>query len=271
METQDGLLETQFLAAARYLSSRTDLNLGNEIQLELYALFKTATAGPCVSDRPGFFDFRARAKWDAWAAKAGMSKPAAMRAYIALASDRAGWTDDVEIIEPDIRGSTSHSVGGGDEKHMAMAVSRLENPEAEVPDASKTIWDWAREGRIDKVLAMLAELNTSITSTDEQGMTLLHWAADRGHADLMRELLQRTTAVDVVDSAGQTPLHLAVIVEHEDVVKLLLRAGASIAVVDAEGETPWDCASPAMRLLLRPESAAESALNLDIDKDVHIM
>ncbi|KAJ3167281.1 acyl-CoA binding domain-containing protein 6 [Geranomyces variabilis] len=261
-ETQDGLLEAQFLASSRYLSSRTDLNLGNEVQLELYSLFKTATAGPCVSDRPGFFDFRARAKWDAWAAKAGMSKPEAMRAYVALASEKSGWTDDAEVVEPDLQSSIiTHSRDGSEEKHMAMAVSRLENPEEEVLDASKTIWDWAREGRTDKVLAMLAEPTASIASTDQQGMTLLHWAADRGHVELMQELLNRTTAVDVVDSAGQTPLHLAVIVEHEDVVKLLLRAGASIAVVDADGETPWDCASPAVRLLLRPEGAAESALN----------
>ena len=36
----------------------------NETLLELYALFKQATVGDINTDRPGFMDFKGRAKWD---------------------------------------------------------------------------------------------------------------------------------------------------------------------------------------------------------------
>lgn len=36
----------------------------NEVLLELYALFKQATVGDVNTDRPGFMDFKGRAKWD---------------------------------------------------------------------------------------------------------------------------------------------------------------------------------------------------------------
>jgi carboxylesterase len=58
--------------------------LGNDTMLELYALYKQATAGDASGDRPGMMDLRGRAKYDAWAKKKGMSKDAAMTAYCAL-------------------------------------------------------------------------------------------------------------------------------------------------------------------------------------------
>ncbi|HTL36385.1 MAG TPA: acyl-CoA-binding protein [Kofleriaceae bacterium] len=58
--------------------------LGNDTMLELYALYKQATAGDASGDRPGMMDLRGRAKYDAWAKKKGLSKDAAMTAYCAL-------------------------------------------------------------------------------------------------------------------------------------------------------------------------------------------
>jgi len=58
--------------------------LGNDTMLELYALYKQATAGDATGDRPGMLDLRGRAKYDAWAKRKGMTKDAAMTAYIAL-------------------------------------------------------------------------------------------------------------------------------------------------------------------------------------------
>jgi acyl-CoA-binding protein len=56
----------------------------NEELLDLYALFKQATDGDVTGDRPGGFDFKAIAKYDAWAGKKGKTKDAAMNGYIAL-------------------------------------------------------------------------------------------------------------------------------------------------------------------------------------------
>lgn len=56
----------------------------NEELLELYALYKQATDGDASGDRPGGFDFKAIAKFDAWAEKKGLSKEKAMQDYVAL-------------------------------------------------------------------------------------------------------------------------------------------------------------------------------------------
>jgi len=67
-------------AAARNLRTRPD----NDTLLELYSYFKQATEGDACGDRPGAFDFVARAKYDAWEARKGMKKDVAMRGYVKL-------------------------------------------------------------------------------------------------------------------------------------------------------------------------------------------
>lgn len=56
----------------------------NEELLELYALFKQATEGDVSGERPGGFDFKAIAKFDAWEELKGKSKEQAMKQYIDL-------------------------------------------------------------------------------------------------------------------------------------------------------------------------------------------
>ena len=56
----------------------------NEELLEIYALFKQATEGDVSGERPGGFDFKAIAKFDAWTAKKGKSKDQAMQEYVDL-------------------------------------------------------------------------------------------------------------------------------------------------------------------------------------------
>lgn len=76
-------LQAHFDAAAQAatnLPTRPD----NETMLQLYALFKQAKSGDVSGNRPGMFDMVGRAKYDAWAAKKGLSKEAAMQAYIDL-------------------------------------------------------------------------------------------------------------------------------------------------------------------------------------------
>jgi acyl-CoA-binding protein len=56
----------------------------NEDLLELYALYKQATAGDVSGSRPGMLDFKGRAKFDAWAKKKGTGKDAAMTSYVGV-------------------------------------------------------------------------------------------------------------------------------------------------------------------------------------------
>ena len=63
---------------------------GNEDLLELYALYKQATAGDVTGSRPGMMDFKGRAKFDAWTKTKGTGKEAAMSAYVAVVNRLTG-------------------------------------------------------------------------------------------------------------------------------------------------------------------------------------
>ena len=63
--------------------------LGNDVMLEMYALYKQATTGDVAGSRPGMLDIRGRAKYDAWAKIKGTTKDSAMEKYIALAGKLA--------------------------------------------------------------------------------------------------------------------------------------------------------------------------------------
>ena len=82
-------LEEQFSGAqerVNKLSRRPpDLQL-----LELYSLYKQATQGDASGKRPGGFDFKGRAKWDAWKQREGLSREEAMRQYVDLVARLEG-------------------------------------------------------------------------------------------------------------------------------------------------------------------------------------
>ena len=56
----------------------------NDVLLELYGLFKQATAGDVTGEKPGLFDFKGAAKYDAWEGHRGMTQDEAKQAYIDL-------------------------------------------------------------------------------------------------------------------------------------------------------------------------------------------
>jgi acyl-CoA-binding protein len=56
----------------------------NEELLQLYALYKQATEGDVSGERPGGFDFKAIAKFDAWEELKGKSSEQAKLEYIQL-------------------------------------------------------------------------------------------------------------------------------------------------------------------------------------------
>jgi len=62
----------------------------NTVLLQLYGLYKQATEGDVTGDRPGGFDFKAIAKYDAWTGLRGTSKDAARQQYVDLVTQLAG-------------------------------------------------------------------------------------------------------------------------------------------------------------------------------------
>lgn len=76
-------LQEQFEQAAKdvkELPERPD----NDILLQLYALYKQGSEGDVHGDKPGFFDFVAVAKYDAWAKLKGKPREEAQQDYIDL-------------------------------------------------------------------------------------------------------------------------------------------------------------------------------------------
>ena len=55
----------------------------NAEKLACYGLYKQVTVGDNTTPQPWAVQMEARAKWDAWASRKGMSKPDAIAAYIA--------------------------------------------------------------------------------------------------------------------------------------------------------------------------------------------
>lgn len=70
----------QAVADSKNLPERPD----NMTLLKIYALFKQGSQGDVEGERPGFTDFVARAKYDAWAELKGQTLEQAQQAYIDL-------------------------------------------------------------------------------------------------------------------------------------------------------------------------------------------
>ncbi|MFN8126018.1 MAG: acyl-CoA-binding protein [Candidatus Nanopelagicales bacterium] len=62
---------------------------GNEVKLNLYALYKQATVGDVQGKKPGFTDFVGKAKYEAWGKLKGMSSDAAKQQYVDLVAGLA--------------------------------------------------------------------------------------------------------------------------------------------------------------------------------------
>jgi acyl-CoA-binding protein len=76
-------LQTRFEQAkqdVQALSERPD----NDTLLRLYALYKQGSEGDVSGAKPGFFDFVATAKYEAWARLKGTTRDEARQKYVDL-------------------------------------------------------------------------------------------------------------------------------------------------------------------------------------------
>ena len=76
-------VEEQFKAAVVNSKNLTE-RPANEILLKLYALFKQGEVGNVTGDRPGGFDFKGAAKYDAWENEKDKSSEEAMKEYVSI-------------------------------------------------------------------------------------------------------------------------------------------------------------------------------------------
>lgn len=75
-------LQARFDAAVK--DSRNLPNQSNENLLKLYALYKQATSGDVGGSKPGMFDLKGQAKYNAWSELKGKDQETAMQEYVDL-------------------------------------------------------------------------------------------------------------------------------------------------------------------------------------------
>ena len=88
--TEINSLFEQAVVASKSLAARPD----NDTLLQLYALYKQGSSGDVSGDKPGFFDFVATAKYEAWEKIKGLSSDDAMQQYIDLVKKLGGQIDN---------------------------------------------------------------------------------------------------------------------------------------------------------------------------------
>ena len=88
--TEINSLFEKAIVASKSLAARPD----NDTLLQLYALYKQGSSGDVSGDKPGFFDFVATAKYEAWERIKGLSSDDAMQQYIDLVKKLGGQIGD---------------------------------------------------------------------------------------------------------------------------------------------------------------------------------
>lgn len=217
------------------IHAKTLKNLSEEQMLKLYGLYKQSLNGSCKMQKPYFWDFTAKAKWESWKAVSDLSESLAKKNYIDLVKQLdVSWDESKNEVE------SSESKSGG----MGIAVSTLaEEQEESIPDDSKTIFDWCKEGNLNQIRALIKVDSNIVHSVDENQMSLLHWSADRGHLQICEYLIECNCNIDTLDGDNQTALHYAVTCDHEQIAELLVKKGASTSIKDTDGLIPFELTS----------------------------
>ncbi|WP_030380805.1 MULTISPECIES: ankyrin repeat domain-containing protein [unclassified Streptomyces] len=100
-----------------------------------------------------------------------------------------------------------------------------EAPDPEVVELATRIFDLARRGRTEELVAYV-DAGVPADLTNDRGDSLVMLAAYHGHAGALRALLERGAEADRVNDRGQTPLAGAVFKDEREVIEVLLAAGA---------------------------------------------
>lgn len=80
-------MASQNLEEAAALTKKFTSKPSNEELLKLYGLYKQATEGDNETERPGGFDFKSAAKYNAWLSFKGISKEDAENQYVELVNE----------------------------------------------------------------------------------------------------------------------------------------------------------------------------------------
>ncbi|XP_073012308.1 acyl-CoA-binding domain-containing protein 1-like [Typha latifolia] len=235
-------LDEEFSAATTFVAAtaadRASAKVSNEVQLELYGLYKIATEGPCTAPQPSALKITARAKWNAWQRLGVMPPEEAMQKYIMIVNQLyPSWAYGSSTKREDEDAAASSSTAKGT---MGPVFSSFIHEEESENDLTlDAIHIAAREGAGNDLLKHISN-GVSVNLRDSEGRTPLHWAVDRGHLNAVEILLNEYADVNAKDNEGQTPLHYAVVCEREAVAELLVKNHAARLTKDHDGNSPLD-------------------------------
>jgi acyl-CoA-binding protein len=230
---QDEELEERFLAAADRVRNGEVGALSDEMQLQVYGLYKQATVGAASKSPVPFWDVVGKAKFDAWSRLGSLSKREATLAYVELI-DKLG-------RENGTAASSNNGEGSGGKSGGWKATSKMLDSDMDA-DEEKGFLYFCREGNIGETLKLLQSHADLLELRDAEGTTGLLWACDKGHLELVVELLNAGADIQQADLSGLTPLHYASLNNREELVKLLLSRGADTEARDNNGATPRELA-----------------------------
>ncbi|XP_042388426.1 acyl-CoA-binding domain-containing protein 2-like isoform X2 [Zingiber officinale] len=238
-------LDDAFAAATAFVAAtaadKDSAKVSNDVQLQLYGLYKIATEGPCTVPQPSALKLTARAKWNAWQRLGTMPPEDAMQKYIVIINELyPSWADHSTKKGDDDESMPSGSTAKGS---MGPVFSSFVHEEmSEVDLKLEAIHVFAREGKLGELLTRVAN-GASVNSRDSEGRTPLHWAVDRGHIDVVQTLLDKNADVNAKDIEGQTPLHYAALCDREEIGMLLVQHKADPYMKDNDDSSPLDLAT----------------------------
>jgi acyl-CoA-binding protein len=243
-----------FEDAAAFLRSSKAGVVKTADKLQFYALYKQATQGTCTAPKPYMIEMEKSAKWHAWHALGSLSKDEAIRQYIALLEELSPEWQETQLLAVDgdndkeKKQKPEKARSGGGDRGLAPSMSvPVYAAETKVLDVHKTICDWAVDGNVDQVEALLTAAggnagsivdNRDQTGSNATGETALMLAADRNHLDLVHVLIAAKANLNAQNSDGCTALHLACTCDNLGVIEAGLAAGADASITDADGDVP---------------------------------
>ena len=121
-----------------------------------------------------------------------------------------------------------------------------------------TLFELAKTGRVDELVAALNENLEAKDDESEEGLTLMHIAAQEGHCKVIEALAQLGCNLDeVCEYYAWTPIHYAALNGHVETLETLIRLGSSsLDTLGSLEESPFALAArsghiPVLKALVR--------------------
>lgn len=222
-------LQEAFKRATDFVISNIFTINQNDV-LYLYDLHKQAVSRICNKPLPEFFNLKCTHNASLEDSLENMTKEEAMQIYIEKVSTLMPDWDSIALKD------------SNDKIHFGHASSTCLSTDPELAEESKTIFDFVKEGNLQRVKSLLKGHYSLKSLVDDEGLSLLHWACDRGYSEIAKFLIASSIDVNCKDHEGQTPLHYASSCGHKHVVNVLLQAGANASIFDLDGLKPSDVA-----------------------------